>query len=308
MRTLQLLLPWLLTLLLPVTAWAQIRVVATLPAHGALARDIGGDAVRVQVLTTPREDPHYVDARPDFIVALSRADLLIANGMELEVGWLPAVLTQARNARILPGARGYLDLSTFIQPMQVPVQRIDRSMGDVHPSGNPHYSFDPRTMADAAIGLGETLAILDATNATVFRDNAERLANDLRAFAEQERARFARIPAAQRQFVAYHRSFAYLSDWLDVRDIAEIEPRPGIPPSPGHVAEVLSDMRRTSTRVIVQELYYPRNTSDTLARMTNGRVVVLDGGPDFARGESYFDYVRRTSEALFDAFQAPHTP
>lgn len=280
-------------------AAAQLQVVASHPTVGALAQDVGGAAVRVRTLARADEDPHYVDARPDFVVALNRADVLVHVGMELEVGWLPALVAGARNPRLLPGARGLVDCSAFITPLEVPVGRLDRAMGDVHPEGNPHYIYDARAMAQVAFGLGEALATADPANADGYRQRARTTAQALLEFSQSERARFAALPTTQRRIVTYHRSLPYLTDWLQLDAVIELEPRPGIPPDPGHVATVLQTMRAQSVRTLVQESWYPRNTADTLARLADAQVVTFAGGPNLGQDETYLAYVRGLTGAIY---------
>ncbi len=241
------------------TALADVRVVATLPALGALVSDVGGEHVEVTTLASVSEDPHYVEARPDFILALSRADLVVAVGMELEVGWLPTLRQQARNPAIT-GGNGYFEAASAITAMNVPTS-LDRAQGDVHPGGNPHFIYDARAMAQVARALGERLAVLDPTQADAYRAGGEATARSLEAMAAEQEARFAALPSTSRTIAAYHDSFPYLMDWLGLRQVATVEPRPGIPPTPSHTASVVSTMRSESARVLLQESFYPSSTS-----------------------------------------------
>lgn len=285
----------------PRSAHADLDVVATLPALAALAAEVGGASVTVRSLSSEREDPHFVDARPDFIVALSRTDLLIANGLELEVGWLPTLQTQSRNPAVQTGGAGYLDASGAVDVIETATGPVDRSMGDVHPGGNPHYLLDPRRAADVALAIGARFAQLDATHAAVYLTNAATLASQLDAAAAELTARFAALPADDREVVTYHRSFVYFADWLDLTVVIEVEPRPGVAPDPGHVATVLSTMRASGTTTILQESWYPSNTSTSLAQLAGGDVISVSGGPDFAGGESYLAWIRAVAEDVHAA-------
>lgn len=290
----------LLLLLSAGPALAALKVVATLPDLAAIAREVGGEHVEVTALAPPDQDPHYVDPRPNLILPLNRADLLLVNGLELEVGWLPPLLVAARNGQIQAGAPGYFDASTTIKPMEVP-GKVDRTMGDVHTGGNPHYLLDPRQARRVAAALATHMAKLDGANAASYARRAQAFDARLAALAQAQAARFAALTAAQRQVVSYHASMAYLFDWLTLDAVETVEPRPGIAPTPGHTARVLGAMKRNAIRVVVQESYYPRKTSETLARLVGGAVVVLPGGTRFAEGETYVEHVEKIAEALYDA-------
>lgn len=280
-------------------ASAKLDVVCSLPDLGALAREIGGEHAEVKVLAHPRQDPHHVDPRPSLILALSRADLLIVNGLELEASWLTPLLTSARNTDIQIGAPGYFDVSTVVELLQVPMQRIDRTMGDLHPGGNPHFVFDPRRMAPIARALAERMAARDGEHAAHYRARAEALSARLLSLAAKERARFASLSVEKRQVVPYHQSLVYLSDWLALKEMVNVEPRPGIPPDPGHVARVLSTMKQSGTRVIVQEEFYPTAVSKTLVELAKGELVVLPGATRFDDGQTYEAHVQEVTDALY---------
>ena len=282
-------------------AWAAVEVVATLPSLAAIASVVGGVHVKVRALAAPNEDPHFVDARPSLMLALNKADLLIANGLELEDGWLSPLQIAARNAKIQAGGSGFIEAAQFIDALEVPMGRIDRSMGDLHPGGNPHFLNDPHCVAQIADGLGKTLAVLDPDNAVEFEDNATRFCTALEVFAKAQRERFAALPAAKRQVVTYHKSMAYLLAWLQLGEIGTLEPRPGVSPDPAHVATLLGLMRSKKAGVIVQEEYYPSNDSKTLARLAQAQLVVIRGGVRFAAQESYMTYLQAIADDLFAA-------
>jgi len=283
-------------------AVAKVEIVATLPDLAALAAEVGGELVDVTALARPTEDPHYVDPKPSLLLPLSRADMLILNGLELEVGWLPPLLVNARNGEIQPGGRGYLDASTLVQTkLQVPAGRIDRAQGDIHPGGNPHFTHDPRRAAEIAVGIGERLALVDPDHAATYQQNAARVATGLRRLAAAQRKRFADLPAAKRRVVVYHDSWVYLVDWLGLDQVATVEEKPGIAPSPAHVARVLSTMKSQSARLILQEEYYPRSTSATLSKLAKGELTVLRGGVHFERGETYGEHTQEIADLLHDA-------
>lgn len=279
---------------------APLHVVATLPSLAALTKDVGGELVEVQSLTSPRQDPHYADAKPSLIVVLNRADLLVLNGLELEVGWLPPLLLQARNAKIQRGAPGYVDVSHFVHLLGVPTGPLDRALGDVHPGGNPHFAADPRAGAQMARAIGRALAQLDPPHAADFQTRAGAVAQQLEAYAKQETSRFASLPAEKRTVVVYHDSLVYLMDWLDMREAATLEPRPGIPPNPGHVAEVLQLMKQKHIPAIAQEEFYPQNPGKTVSQLAGAKLVVLPGGARFPE-QTYVDFVKSVANALHAA-------
>lgn len=292
---------WWLALALLVSAPAQaLQVVTTLPSLAALAREVAGPHAKVESLLGPRQDPHYADARPNLILSLNRADLLVVNGLELEVGWLPGLVRQARNPRIQAGSQGYFDASTVVQRLQL-VGKVDRAMGDIHPGGNPHFAWDPRAGAAVAEGLARSLGALDPAHAGEFQRNAAVLAARLRALAAEETKRFAALPEVNRRMVAYHDSLVYLVDWLALKQVGTVEPRPGIPPDPAQLAKVVGLMRTTGAKVVAQEEFYPRTTSDQVAKIAGARLVILPGGVKYAEGQRYEDYVRGLARGLYGA-------
>lgn len=281
------------------SAQAKLKVVSSLPDLAAIAAEVGGEYVEVSALAGPTIDPHYVDPRPSLILVLSRADLLLVNGLQLESAWLTPLSNNARNSAILPGAPGYFDASTVVQRLAVPNQRIDRAMGDIHPGGNPHFTFDPRRAAPIASAIAVRLAQLDPEHAAAFAANEARLHESLDRFAVQQAARFAKLEAARRKVVAYHMSLIYLWDWLGLEQVATLEPKPGIAPTPSHVAQVLKQMRSTQTRVIVQEGFYPTGPSQTLSTLAKAKLVVVPGATDFGSGQSYLTHLQEVTDAIF---------
>lgn len=294
----------LLTLLLPLflatPTLAKVKVIATLPDLGALARDVGGDLVEVTTLASPNEDPHYVDPRPNFILALNRADMVVLNGLQLELSWLNPLLVQARNGKVQIGAVGFVDASTVIKPLEIPAE-VDRAQGDVHPGGNPHFLYDPRAARSVALLIGQRLGAVDPQNATAYQQRAQAVAAELKTLADAQTARFAKLPAENRRVVAYHRSLSYMVQWLGLTQVQTVEPKPGIPPNPAHTAAVLQAMKASKARVILQEVYYPARVSKTLARLVQGTVVQLAGGA--SAEQSYADRARRLADVIHAALQ-----
>jgi zinc/manganese transport system substrate-binding protein len=266
-------------------AEANVKVVATVPALAAIAKEVGGGKAEVVSLALPTQDPHFVDAKPSLALDLSRADLLLAVGLGLEVGWLPTLQIGARNPKIQIGAGGYLDCSVLVRKLEVPEQPLDRSMGDVHPGGNPHYLYDPRAAALVAKGIAARLKELDPANAAVY----DKALADFLAKLEAARSGWEKrlAPYRGRTVVTYHRSWVYLSDWLGLEEVATVEPKPGIPPTPAHAAKVLAAMRQKGVKAILREGYYPDSMCDVLAQRGGAKVVLLPGGPDFRAGQTY---------------------
>ncbi len=286
-----------ISLLTASVANAELNVVTTLPDLGAVARTVGGEHVSVNVMISPNQDPHFADARPNLTLMLNQADLLIVNGLGLEVGWLPKLQTNARNAKIQVGADGFLDASTLVKLLGQ--QQVDRAMGDVHPGGNPHYNLDPNRMADVAVGIGFRLSKLDPENAASYKLNAAKFASAAREYAAKERQRFDSLKT--RKVVAYHESLIYLKGWLALDVVIHVEPRPGVPPDPGHVAKVLKRMKGESIKVILQESFYPKSTSQTLVKMVKGKLVVIPGGA--ADGQDYLARIKAVSDSIYEALK-----
>lgn len=288
-----------LALVLPRPGQAAFRVVATVPDLAAIAAEVGGEHVKVTSLSLHTQDPHFVDPRPNLALELSKADLLLLVGLDLEVGWLPDLLTGSRNARIQRGAPGYLDCSQFVQLLEVPQGQVSRAEGDIHPGGNPHYLYDPRRAEQVAQGIAARLAKLDPANAGAYAQN---LATMLQGLQRRRVALEAEAAALKGQpVVAYHRSMPYLSDWLGFELAAHIEPKPGIPPTPAHVARVLSTMKHAHVHLVIQEGYYPTTTSELVAGQSGAHVVALPGGTNFQGGETYGDFIARLVGLMLEA-------
>lgn len=284
-------------------AWAKVKIVATLPDLACVAREVGGENAEVTALAYPSQDPHFVDARPHLVLALNQADMLLLTGLELEVGWLPTLITGARNARIQPGGpggmTGFFDASTVVPLKQIPRQRIDRSMGDIHPGGNPHYMADPRNAIRVAQAVSERLAAIDPENRAAYQQRATALKQKLEKLARSQPQRFAKLPAKRKQVVVYHQSLIYLLGWLGLEQVNTLEPKPGIPPAPGHVASVLGQMRTLGVSAILQEMYWPTQVGQLLAEKTGARLVVLPGGPAFEQGQTYEQYLTEVADKVY---------
>jgi zinc/manganese transport system substrate-binding protein len=280
-------------------AEAALVVVATTPDLAAIARQVGGGAVEVKSLALPTQDPHFVDARPNLAVLLNKADLLVVQGLELEAGWLPVLQSGARNPKIQTGADGYLDCSTLVPVLDVPDASVTRAQGDIHRGGNPHYLTDPRNGAKVARGVAARLAKLDPAGASGFEQRAAEIEKGASALASKMTAAFAALDAAKRKVVVYHRSWIYFESWLGLTEAGAIEPKPGIPPDPGHVAQLMVGMRAQGVRAILTEEFYPQTTSKLLADKTGASLLVISGGAGDSQG--YLDRVQQAADKMLAA-------
>ncbi|HET9767108.1 MAG TPA: metal ABC transporter substrate-binding protein [Thermoanaerobaculia bacterium] len=258
----------LLALALP--ARAALKVVATTSEYGALASQLGGQRVAVTTIAKPTEDPHFVDARPSQIVALNRADVLIEGGAELEVGWLPPLLEGARNGKILSGGPGRVVASEGIQLVDIPAA-ADRSQGDTHLAGNPHFMLDPLNARVVAAHIVRVFSALDPAGAAAYQANLAQLDAALQAKMKEWTA--ALKPFAGRPIVTYHPTWRYFARRFGLISDTYLEPKPGIPPSPPHLAEVMQKMKAQNIQVLLVEPYQPRKTAEAVASRTNAAVV-----------------------------------
>lgn len=279
---------------------AALEVVTTLPDLAAIAEAVGGDAVDATALARPTEDPHYVDPRPNLIIALNKADVLVSVGLELEDGWLEPLTKQARNPAVLVGGTGRLVAAEHVELIDVRGQ-VDRSEGDVHPGGNPHFYFDPRRAIRIAIAMRDLFSKLEPAQKDLFQKRTRAFVTEAQKLVIAQQNKFSQIPDERRRVVTYHKSLGYLLDWLDLEAVATIEPKPGIPPNPAHVAKVLKMMKAERIDVVVQEEYYPQKTAQTLAKLAKGEVVVVHAGTRFDDGESYLEHIRKMTEELHEA-------
>jgi zinc/manganese transport system substrate-binding protein len=270
-------------------AAAEVRVEATVPDLAALARAVGGPDLHVTSMAVPTQDPHFVDAKPSLALDLSKADLLVVVGLDLEVGWLPPLQTGSRNPRIQKGAPGYLDASTLVTVLERPAAPVDRSMGDVHPGGSPHYLHDPRRAILVAEGIAARLAAIDPAGAGTYRANAAAFRATVEAALPRWTARAAALRGAP--VVVYHRSWGYLADWLGFRIVAELEPKPGVPPTAAHVARVVGDAKAQGVTIVLQEAWFPTTNGKAVCDRTGARLVVAAGGTDFPAGQTYVQRV-----------------
>jgi zinc/manganese transport system substrate-binding protein len=274
------------------SAFAAINVVTSTEDLASIVKEVGGDKVAVESLAKGYQDPHFVEAKPSFILKLNRADLLVAVGRELEIGWLPPLITQSRNAKIQPGSAGYLDASLTAKILEIPTGQITRAMGDVHPLGNPHYWLDPDNGRRIAQEVQNKLTELSRGDAAYF---AQRYADfDRRLSEATKRWQATMAPYKGVKVVTYHRSWPNFADAFGLDVIGYVEPKPGIPPSPAHTLDLEQEMKRQNVKIVLVEPYFDLKTPNAIGRDTGAKVLVMPpsvGGvkevPDYFK---LFDY------------------
>jgi zinc/manganese transport system substrate-binding protein len=285
---------WLVILFAPAFAGsssAKVRIVSTLDDFSSIAQSIGGDLVQADALAKGYQDPHFVDAKPSFILKLSRADLLIVAGLELEIGYLPPLIDQSRNGRVHPGGPGYLDVSNGCEILQRPAGQVTRAMGDVHPFGNPHYWLDPDNGRIIARSIAAKLAELDPGNRAVYEKN---LAAFEAKLGEKDREWQATLaPFAGVEIITFHNSWPNFAKHFRLNVVGNIEPKPGIPPTPSHTLEIINLIKSRNIRAILVEPYFDLKTPNYVAGKTGATVLVfypsVGGTPDIKDYFAVFD-------------------
>lgn len=257
---------------LSLPAMATLRIFACEPEWGALATAIGGDNVSVYTATQARQDPHHIQARPSLIARMRRADMVIATGAQLEIGWLPVLLRQAANARVQRGQPGYLAAADFVHKMDVPV-RVDRALGDIHPAGNPHIQTDPHSIAHVAAELVKRLQQIDPKHADAYQARYE----DFSRRWQEAMARWARQAAPLKgvRIVVYHKGWTYMNHWLGLDEVDALEPVPGVPPSTSHLAALLDTLKQQPVSMVIYAAYQDPRASEWLAERTHIAAVKL---------------------------------
>ena len=259
-------------LFLPSLAEAKkLTVVTATTDIAALAQEVGGEKISVESIAKGYQDPHFVEAKPSFLLKLRQADLLIVVGLQLEIGWLPPLINQSGNARIQVSAPGYLDASQFAEILDIPTGTVTRAMGDVHPLGNPHYWLDPENGRRIAKGIAGKLGDLDPSNTAYYQERFQDF--DKRLAAAEQKWDAEMKPYHGRKVVTYHNSFPNFAKHFSLNVIGYVEPRPGIPPTPSHTIELIGLMKRENCKVILVEPYFDLKTPQAIARDTGGTVV-----------------------------------
>jgi zinc/manganese transport system substrate-binding protein len=251
----------------------KMKVVTATEDPASITREIGGDRVEVTSIGKGYQDPHFIEPKPSFLLLLRKADLLEVVGLELEIGWLPPLLDQSRNNDIRPGQKGYLDLSLGVEILERPSGTINRSMGDVHPLGNPHYWLDPANAVRMAIEIERKLAEMRPADAAYF---AQRLNNFKVRMNEANKRWLAEMaPYRGAKIVTYHPSLPNFAKHFGLQIAGTVEPKPGIPPSPSHTLEIINLIKDQKIKVILMEPYFDRKTPDFIGERTGAKVVVM---------------------------------
>jgi zinc/manganese transport system substrate-binding protein len=272
-------------------AEAQLRVVTSTTDLWDIARQVGGRRVVAKHIGQGYQDPHFIEAKPSFVLDLAKADVWAFVGLDLEIGWMPLLLDGARNPKIRPGGSGYVDVSKVIPVIDVPTGIIDRSQGDVHALGNPHYWLDPSNGRRIAWLFRDKFTQLDPSGATEYTANAKDFENRLGA-AEQAWARDLAV-IKDKPVVAWHTSWRYFAVYTGMSIAGFIEPKPGVPPSPAHLAGLIATMKRTGAKAIVMEPFYSRKTADFVGSKTEATVLVLPSSVGGVKGvDDYISLIR----------------
>jgi zinc/manganese transport system substrate-binding protein len=264
-------------------ALAALNILATVPEWGALAEELGGDKVKVYTATNALQDPHHIEAKPSLIARARSADLVVATGAELEIGWLPLITQQAGNPKIQPGKPGYFEATAYVTLLEKPT-RLDRAEGDVHPGGNPHIQTDPRNIGRVALPLATRFAELDPDNAAFYQAR-------YKAFTERWNAAIAAwekqaAPLKGTPILVQHKAFTYLEVWLGLKEVAALEPKPGVEPTTAHLTEVLATLQRQPVKMVIRAAFQGDRASQWIAERAKINAVVLPftvGGDDEAK-------------------------
>lgn len=285
-----------LLLIVSSSAFAKLKVVTTLPSFADIAKNVGGDEIQAVSLTKGTQDPHFVDAKPDLILQLNRADLLVNVGLGLEDGWLPSLLIGSRNGKIQVGSNGNFNVSSVMTLKEIPTTAVDRSMGDVHPGGNPHYMLDPRNGGVYAKALAERLGVLDPSHAADYKKRAGDYVAKLDTKIQEWQT--ALKPLYGTQVITYHKSWIYFTEWIGLKEVGYVEPKPGITPSPEHTVKLIMLMKEKKLGLILMEPFYPKGVAAEVAKQAKAKLLVLpsevNGSPDATTYFGVFDTIMQT--------------
>jgi len=273
-------------------ARAQLNVITTTSDLASIAQEVGGDKVKVASLAKGYQDPHFVEAKPSLVLLLNKAQLLVVIGRDLEIAWLPPLITQSRNAKIQPGSNGHLDASQNVKILDMPSGAITRAMGDVHPSGNPHYWLDPENGGRVARSIEGKLSQLDPANAAYYKGRATDF--ERRLADAQKRWKALMAPYKGVKVVTYHRSWTNFADAFGLNVIGFVEPKPGIPPTPQHTLDVINAMKNQNVKIIMVEPYFDTKTPNSIASKSGAKVLIMPpsagGVPQAGDYFKLFDY------------------
>ena len=290
-------------LLLATNAFAasKLNVVTTTEDLSAIAREIGGDKVDAESIAKGYQDPHFVEPKPSYILRLQKANLLIAVGLQLEIGWLPPLVTQSRNPRIQPSAPGYLEVSNFCHITEIPQGQVTRAMGDVHPMGNPHYWLDPDNGRRIGKALQDQFSQMQPADAAYFAQRYADFDKRLTASIKGWDAKMA--PYKGRKVITYHRSWPNFCERFGIQVAEYVEPKPGIPPSPSHTLDLINLMNREKIKLILVEPYFDLRTPNSIAEKTGGKVIMLMPSVGGVKEiKDYFQLFEYDINLLVDAF------
>jgi len=254
-------------------AAGKLNVVTSTEDLAAIGREVGGDHVSIDSIAKGYQDPHFVEPKPSFLLKLQKADLLAVVGLQLEIGWLPPLITQSGNSKIQVGAKGYLDLSTASEVLELPTTTVTRADGDVHPLGNPHYWLDPENGRRIARSFKDRFSEMQPAEAAYFDQHLKDFEN--RLTENEKRWDAAMAPYKGRKVVTYHRSFPNFSKRFGLNVVDYVEPKPGIPPSPSHTLELINKMKQENIKLILVEPYFDMRTPDSVAQQVGGTALVL---------------------------------
>ena len=275
-------------------AFAGVNVVATLPWIGSLARELGKDKVSVTVLVKPAQDAHMIEAKPSMILAARKADIIMYDGLDLEIGYLPLIVESSKNPKIMPGQIGNFDCSQFVTVVEKPTT-VDRGMGDVHPLGNPHYHFSPSNILRVAEGMSRLLAEADKANADFYLANYKAFAARMKEKEKQWHA----VPLKGKKFIAYHKYFEYLAPEFGLQIVGYLEPKPGIPPSAAHIEELIQYMKNAQPAGILISPVYSLKEAEFLSAKTGVKVIVLPHDVGSMPGtDDWFSFMDKVIESL----------
>jgi zinc/manganese transport system substrate-binding protein len=255
-------------------AFSKLNVVTTIPDLAALAREIGGDEVKAEAIAKGTQDPHFIEAKPSYMLKASRADLFVAVGLDLEIGWVPPILAGARNPAVMPGSKGYLEVGSLVEAIDKPSGPISRANGDVHPRGNPHLNLDPIRMGQVAEGLAERMGELDPPHASGFQERASALRKRLEKKTKEWQARIAK--SGVKEVVSFHPTLNYFLDRFGLGLAATLEPKPGIPPTTKHILEVMDIVQERKVPLILVENFFDPSVAGKITQASPGtRVTVV---------------------------------
>jgi zinc/manganese transport system substrate-binding protein len=252
---------------------AVLHVVSSIPTLGSLAKEVGGARIEVESLAKGYQDPHFVEAKPSLMLVLNRADLLLHVGLELEIGWLPPLVLGSRNPKIQPGELGNLDCSRSIPVLDVPTTKLDRSMGDIHPQGNPHYWLPPANAKIIAREIAERLQELDPDGRAEYGKNLAAFNKRVDAKAREWAPMTVKLKGVK--VATYHKSWSYVSQWLGLQEVGYVEPKPGIPPDPQHLARLITVMKQEGAKLLMMENFYNKSVATLVAEKAGAKLLTL---------------------------------